>query len=640
MCRVFLSAALVGLLALLLAIPASAQVAATWDEDNNRLYRQTIPNAPTVQAFSGGYRCARWDTNNRLTIPTFNTDLVVAGVCVDVNTSNLWKTRLYLIFGADTDVATIQEKWPLRALWESSGNGDIGDDGFLDGDTGDSLSSSTQSGMTGLPYVRSATCTGSSSQPCSAYAYSASVDATWTGTKLSLYLSPSEFEAPSTPARITISRSSDYSEATISWELYEPVSLYEIERLEAVTVSADDTSRIEYGDPERFQITGTFAGVDEYVDTTLDANTTYRYRIRARGATADDWSDWSDWIFSGGKRAVDLDAPSNVRLSRLIDNSSITIIWSAPQNALDGYTVQRQELVVLEGSSFFANVVTLGPSGGWIAATATSYEDTSVVPGNTYEYRVAAVREDSVGDYSEWARASPRVTSFGQPPPNFRLSSEPTRRDDRREFWLAWDEVDGADDYELQVREADLATGAPRLDPSIVVTHNTYFDTIYGRVEYRVRGRMEDDDICGSGSGDRCYTEWTGWIDEGYVPAPQLVAVSAATISPDAAAIKLKEDLEEVIGAGLDPLGASTDAADVLAGGVLAFIFIMAGVCFVLGHRAGMAPLGFAIGMGLAVMILWLGILMVDLPVEWGIMVVVAVFVLGGVSLVRANVRR
>ena len=37
--------------------------------------------------------------------------------------------------------------------------------------------------------------------------------------------------------------------------------------------------------------------------TTLDANTTYRYRIRARGAgtTEDDWSDWSDWIFSGGK---------------------------------------------------------------------------------------------------------------------------------------------------------------------------------------------------------------------------------------------------------------------------------------------------------------------------------------------------
>ena len=451
-------------------------------------------------------------------------------------------------------------------------------------------------------------------------------------------------DAPSTPPRITISRNADYDEATLGWELYDAVQLYEIERLAAVTVSVDDASRIEYGDPQRFQITGTIAGVDEYVDTTLDANTTYRYRIRARGwggTTEDDWSDWSDWVFSGGKSAVDLDAPSNVRLSRLIDNSSITIIWSAPQNALDGYTVQRQELVVLEGSSFFANVVTLGPSGGgWIAATATSYEDTTVVPGNTYEYRVAAVREDSVGDYSEWARASPRVTSFGQPPPNFRLSSEPTRRDDRREFWLAWDEVDGADDYELQVREADLATGAPRLDPSVVVTHNTYFDTIYGRVEYRVRGRMDNDDICGPGSGDRCYTEWTGWIDEGYVPAPQLVAVSAATISPDAAAIKLKEDLEEVIGAGLDPLGASTDASDVLAGGVLAFIFIMAGVCFVLGHRAGMAPLGFAIGMGLAVMILWLGILMVALPVEWGIMVVVAVFVLGGVSLVRANVRR
>ena len=164
-------------------------------------------------------------------------------------------------------------------------------------------------------------------------------------------------DTPALPESVTVSRNSAYTTATLSWTLYDAVTAYEITRLTAVQVAVSDASRTEYGDPVTYRIEGTQAGIDEYVDATLQAHRTYQYRMRARGADSSSWSDWTEYVFSGAKPGVDLPAPAKLELERASD--SVIASWSAPPGDLDGYNLQRQELIVAEGSTFFGNVVNL-----------------------------------------------------------------------------------------------------------------------------------------------------------------------------------------------------------------------------------------------------------------------------------------
>ena len=107
-------------------------------------------------------------------------------------------------------------------------------------------------------------------------------------------------DTPGTPDSILVSRNSDYTAATVGWTLYDAVAQYQIERVTAVQIDVADASRIEYGDPVTFTVTGTQAGIDEYQDNTVQAHRTYQYRVRARGASAAAWSAWSDYVFSRG----------------------------------------------------------------------------------------------------------------------------------------------------------------------------------------------------------------------------------------------------------------------------------------------------------------------------------------------------
>ena len=322
-------------------------------------------------------------------------------------------------------------------------------------------------------------------------------------------------DQPTTPESLTVARSSDYTSATMGWTLYDAVTEYEIERSTAVQVNVADASRIEYGDPVTYMITGTQAGIDEYTDSTIEAHRTYQYRIRARGADAASWSAWSNYVFSGAAPKADLPAPANLELVR--DSDSVTASWSAPSGDFDNYTLQRQELIVVSGSTFFANVVTLGDDM-WLPANSTMYVDTGIMPEQTYEYRVGAVLDDQVGVYSEWFRVGPVDTSLGGAPGDLRIVETGARVfDQRREFWMRWDEIGRADDYQLQVVAYDL-TGGGRSLSDHVVTDPTYFRTAFSSEALRVRGRKLDADVCAGADDDRCVTGWTPWYDVSFTP--------------------------------------------------------------------------------------------------------------------------
>ncbi len=441
-------------------------------------------------------------------------------------------------------------------------------------------------------------------------------------------------DTPSAPASVTASRSEDYGTTTLAWTLYGAVTRYEIERLTAVQVSVVDASRIEYGDPVTFTITGTQAGVSSYVDSTVQAHRTYQYRLRARGAGGDTWSDWSAFIYSGARPKVDIPKPGNFVLTR--DSDSIVASWSAPTGDFDNYTLQRQDLLVVEGSTFFANIVTLAPDGeDWIPGADTTYTDSSILPAQTYEYRVAAVKDDQVGAYTDWFRVGPILTTLGAAPRNFhRDESRDTTRDDRGEFWMDWDDVPGADDYEVQVLVYEVSTGRQSMKVRYV-SDSTYFETAYGRVEIRVRGRKLDADLCAGAADDRCLTEWTSWNVVRFTPTVTTEAPPMVDATADASLMGLRAETAAVISSVFDPAGTTVDTSLVLQLGVITLALVAGGVSIALGWRRGMAPLGVGMGVAITILILFVGYRLFGTPVAWPVAAQAAVAVAGIFAVVR-----
>lgn len=169
----------------------------------------------------------------------------------------------------------------------------------------------------------------------------------------------------------------------MNWNLIDPVGEYKIERLEATTVTVGSTSRIEYGNLQSFTVEATGAGLNSFTDATVDPETTYQYRTQGKGS---EWGEFSSWVFSGAKDIVDLEAPSAVSLSRALDNGSVTVNWTPPEGEFTHYTVQRQEVVVQERSTFFANTVSLlgtAPGCPWTAPATPTPPSCPRRPTNT-----------------------------------------------------------------------------------------------------------------------------------------------------------------------------------------------------------------------------------------------------------------
>ena len=333
--------------------------------------------------------------------------------------------------------------------------------------------------------------------------------------------------------------------------------------------------------------------------------------------------------------AGDLNSPGNVQVERASDNSSVTISWDPPEGGADNYAVQRQELVQQEESSFFANVRTV-TGDSHLSATTFSYTDSTILSGRTYEYRAFALKGDVVGQYSDWFRTTPYETTYGDAPENLRFE-DGTERDERREYWLQWDEVDGSSDYELEVNVSDLGTGEKTKRRGIVVSDATYFYTAYSRAEFRVRGRKQDADLCGSGASDRCYTGWTAWFPVGYT-APVRVELPDALMTPmppDAKVTEMRDTMEDLVDLGTGQAGFSVAAAGVLDFIVLAAAVIVGIGAFAAARKRNLGAPGLGVAASLSIMCLWLGYIMIGSPVEWPIIASIVLFVGGALSGLR-----
>ena len=451
-------------------------------------------------------------------------------------------------------------------------------------------------------------------------------------------------ETPTIPESVSVSRNTAFTEVTVSWDLYDAVTVYEINRLTAVVVGVGSASRIEYGEPVTYVVQGTQAGISEYVDSTIQAHRTYQYRIRARGAADTAWTAWTAFVFSGAEPTVDLPAPRNVSLSR--DPTSITVSWVEPPGNIDHYTVQRQELTEEGNTTFFANIVTLAPEGeDWIPNTSTLYNDSSIKSSGVYEYRVAAVADDQIGIYSDWFRSVPVSADLGDAPENLRITT-PNRMADRLEVWFAWDAVASADDYELEVVAFSDMTGRRSLT-RYFLTDTSYFQTSFGRVGVRVRGRQLDAVGCSSAADDRCLTKWTSWYQLPFTPdapvAPPPVVVveeseeDVGVSEEDVSVLEFRRNVEEVWTVMFEAFGRTdVDGATVSKFMVALGAVVLGGVSMAVSlPRGNMATLGMGMGTAIFILVLFVGYRLLGTPVAWPIAAQTLIAVIGVVALIR-----
>ena len=628
-----------------LAPQASAQGPPTWDEDGDL----TVQIPGTVETFAG--KCARWPAGSPYTLEYLNASVEIYAICgsassvyrsyyednCDEDGDNCTEhpagyygtstARVYV--GPSTDLDRFTVLSPLGIRWPDRSS--ILYSGFtLSGTPTESTDISDQST---LRLSRSIAHRARSSRTPESSRYTNLALGTATSVEFSISSTIlTTGGTPDTPTTLSAARNSGYDSVDVTWELFDEVSEYEIERLTAVSVTAGDAGRVEYGNLVRFSIEGTISGVDSYTDDTVETNQTYQYRMRARGGV-DEWSPWSPYVFSGAKPDVEVDAPANVTVSREYDNSSITVTWSPPDGQFDNYTLQRQELVTVEGSTFFANAVTLD-GDTWLPGDTTTFTDRSILPGRTYEYRVAVVVNDVVGEYTDWSRSSRVQASLGGAPANLRFVEDGSRLlADRREFWMAWDTVDGADDYEVDVLVDELATGRQSME-NYLVTDPTFFRTAFGTVHVRTRARKYDDDLCG-GDSDRCFSEWTSWYRVRFTPKVSIEAPPMLDGTGDASIMEMRENTEEALEFSLGAAGSPVDGGLVIQFLTVTVASILGVISVVLAWRRGMAPLGVGMGIAIMILVLFAGNRLFGVPAAWPVGFQSVVGVAGVFAMVR-----
>ncbi len=125
----------------------------------------------------------------------------------------------------------------------------------------------------------------------------------------------------------------------------------------------------------------------------------YDYRVKAIDASSS--SDYSNVATvsrsGGGGEITPPTAPAN--LAAVDNTTKVTLTWEDLSNDETGFSIQRRK----QGAQTWTQVTTT-------AANATTYDDTIDIAADTYEYRVAADKDQVASDYSNVATVTRTVS--------------------------------------------------------------------------------------------------------------------------------------------------------------------------------------------------------------------------------------
>jgi len=167
-----------------------------------------------------------------------------------------------------------------------------------------------------------------------------------------------------------------------------------------VNLSFSDNSNNESGFKiERKESGGTYSEIatvptntTTYADTTVQAQKTYYYRVRAYNAYGN--SSYTNEVNVTTPACGTIpNKPTNLSASAL-STTEIKLTWSDNSDNEDGFKLERKE----EGGTY-AEIKTL-------SANTTSYTDTGLKPNTKYYYRIRAYNSVGYSDYSNEANAT------------------------------------------------------------------------------------------------------------------------------------------------------------------------------------------------------------------------------------------
>ena len=189
---------------------------------------------------------------------------------------------------------------------------------------------------------------------------------------------------PSQPGTLTATAVSS-GEVDLSWGASTgSVSGYLIERCQGAGCSSFTQIAAPAG-------TGT-----SYKDTSVSANTSYSYRVRATD-TAGDLSAYSNTATATTPAVTPPSQPGTLTATAA-SPTEVDLSWGASTGSVSGYLIERCQGA---GCTSFTQIA--APAG-----TGTSYKDTSVSANTSYSYRVRAT--DTAGDLSAYSNTATAIT--------------------------------------------------------------------------------------------------------------------------------------------------------------------------------------------------------------------------------------
>ncbi len=208
----------------------------------------------------------------------------------------------------------------------------------------------------------------------------------------------------------------------------------------------------------------------QYEDSSVAAGTTYQYRVQGRSAVG-----VGPFKVCDSLKAVGATPGAIASATATATVGQIDVKWSASANA-DRYVVQRRAYV----DRVWSGYTTLSTS-----VASTSYRDTSVTGGTTYQYRVRGVNGAGSGAFKATTRIKAALSLPG-------AISSATATASAGKIRVQWTGSTGATSYMIQKRVYSGGVWSGYTTLSTSLTGTSYEDTAVtgGTVyQYRVRGR-------------------------------------------------------------------------------------------------------------------------------------------------------
>ena len=170
-------------------------------------------------------------------------------------------------------------------------------------------------------------------------------------------------------------------------------------------------------------VADTGSAATTYTDATVQANTTYTYRIKAINAHG--VSPRSRWFHIDIPAAPELEEEQSAEppakptgLSATASHDSVALTWDDPgDDTITGYVILRRVRVNDTGGEFSELVPDTG-------SAATTYTDDTVAAETTYTYRIKAINKHGTSERSRWFH----IDIPEAPEPEEEQSAEPPAR--------------------------------------------------------------------------------------------------------------------------------------------------------------------------------------------------------------------